>query len=216
MTEAEWLACDDPEPLLLFLRERADDRKLRLYAAACCRCVGHLLPDPSSRRVVDVLERYADGRASAEELAAARGGIRRELLRGSNSAHAAAAVTIHKATGPAAWAAAWTTVPAALRTLRLSGVGSGPTLSRPLAALLRDLFGPLPFRPIAFEPVWRSSAVYSLASFIYETASFDRLPALALALQSRGCDIEELLSHCREPGPHVKGCWVVDTVLSKT
>mgnify|MGYP000107719138 CR=1 FL=1 len=35
------------------------------------------------------------------------------------------------------------------------------------------------------------------------------------ALQEAGCEDGELLAHCRGPGPHVRGCWVVDLVLGK-
>ena len=37
MTEAEWLACNDPTPMLEFLRDKASERKLRLFFCACCR-----------------------------------------------------------------------------------------------------------------------------------------------------------------------------------
>jgi hypothetical protein len=28
-------------------------------------------------------------------------------------------------------------------------------------------------------------------------------------------DNEDILDHCRNPGPHARGCWVVDLVLGK-
>jgi hypothetical protein len=47
------------------------------------------------------------------------------------------------------------------------------------------------------------------------TAPFDRLPILADALEDAGCDNANILNHCRQPGVHVRGCWVVDLVLGK-
>ena len=45
MSESEWLACNDPSPMLEVLLGKASERKLRLYANACCRRVRHLLKD---------------------------------------------------------------------------------------------------------------------------------------------------------------------------
>ena len=42
MTEAEWLACNDSEEIHRFLSDRAADRKLWLFAAACFRNLIHL------------------------------------------------------------------------------------------------------------------------------------------------------------------------------
>jgi hypothetical protein len=39
---------------------------------------------------------------------------------------------------------------------------------------------------------------------------------LADALEEAGCSESEILRHCREPGEHVRGCWVVDLVRGKT
>ena len=35
MTESEWLACEAPEKMVMFLRGTAGDRKLRLFGCAC-------------------------------------------------------------------------------------------------------------------------------------------------------------------------------------
>ena len=81
--------------------------------------------------------------------------------------------------------------------------------------LLRCVVGN-PFRPVMFDPEWRTSTVFALAEGIYAERAFDRLPILADALEEAGCDHAEMLSHCRGPAPHARGCWVVDLVLGKT
>jgi hypothetical protein len=81
-------------------------------------------------------------------------------------------------------------------------------------ALLRCVFGN-PFRPLTVHPMWQSATVGSLAQAIYDDRAFDRLPILAGALEDAGCDNADILNHCRQPGVHVRGCWVVDLVLGK-
>ena len=54
-----------------------------------------------------------------------------------------------------------------------------------------------------------------MAQSIYDDRAFDRLPILADALEDAGCDKADILNHCRQPGEHVRGCWVVDLVLGK-
>jgi hypothetical protein len=83
------------------------------------------------------------------------------------------------------------------------------------AALLRDIFGN-PFRPVAFAPSWRTSTAVGLARTMFESRDFAAMPVLADALEEAGCDNPDVLAHCRGPGPHVRGCWVVDLVLGKS
>ena len=45
MTADEWLTSADPRRMLAFLRERVSERKLRLFACACCRRHWALLSD---------------------------------------------------------------------------------------------------------------------------------------------------------------------------
>jgi hypothetical protein len=85
-------------------------------------------------------------------------------------------------------------------------------------ALARDLFGPLFFRVVTVEQDWltrNDGIALQLAQAIYAERAFDRLPILADALEDAGCDNADILAHCRQPGEHVRGCWVVDLLLGK-
>jgi hypothetical protein len=84
--------------------------------------------------------------------------------------------------------------------------------------LLREVVGN-PFRPVALDAAWlrwRGNTPARLAQAIYEEGAFKRLPVLADALEEAGRTITDVLNHCRQPGEHVRGCWVVDWLLGKT
>jgi hypothetical protein len=68
MTEKQWLACTDPDKMLAFLKGKASDRKLRLFAVACVRRVGHLLIERRSLEAVDLAEQFAEGRSVKTDL----------------------------------------------------------------------------------------------------------------------------------------------------
>jgi hypothetical protein len=54
VTEAEWLACTDPKPMLEFLRGKASNRKLRLFAVACSRRISRWVVDERSREALEI------------------------------------------------------------------------------------------------------------------------------------------------------------------
>ena len=51
---------------------------------------------------------------------------------------------------------------------------------------------------------------------MYDDWRFDDMPLLADALEEAGCTEEAILRHCREPGEHVRGCWVVDLLTGRS
>jgi hypothetical protein len=218
MTEAEWVACTDPDPILEFLRGKATDRKLRLFAVACCRRVCHLLSDERSRQAVEVAERYADGSATREDLSEA------EAATWLVDSYVDAGYTANADPRNAAvWACA--TASDAVYSVAYENQGGEPAKlawaaeRANQARLLRNLFGPLPFRPVAIQPpvlAWDDRLVVRLAQAIYDERRWGDMPILGDALLDAGCDNEEVLAHCRAGGEHVRGCWVVDLLLGKS
>jgi hypothetical protein len=213
--------------MLGFLRGRASDRKLRLFACACCRRIWHLLADERSRRAVEVAERFADRQATTADLDAARAAAEVSASGSANDAFAAAWRAVHEAAGDAARCAGRSTARAAAR-----GVRWGPAWdnARDDAAtaqcdVLRDLFGN-PFRPVPVSPewlTWDAAAVVRLAQAAYDerhlpagTLDNDRLAVLADALEEADCQDGQILGHLRSGGDHVRGCWALDLVLGKS
>lgn len=235
MTEAEWLACENPEKPLMFLQGKATDRQLRLFAVACCRRIWHLMTDERSQKAVEEAERFADGTINLDSWlrlqlvhAEANGPYEEASERfGRNSAHtdtAASAVQVSTITDDptndhdCASKSAYTYVPCGEAVSGLPGgeydtaLWNGELLNQTF--LLRDIIGN-PFRPITLDPAWLTSNVVSLAQAIYNDRAFDRMPILADAIEEAGCTNPDILQHCRQPGVHVRGCWVVDLLLDK-
>jgi hypothetical protein len=219
MTEEQWLACTDPREMLTALRAGGllPERKARLFAAACCRRAWGRLRDERSRRAVEVAERFADGQATAKERTAARKAAREVSARdtyagapwyAASAAWHAAESRALAAACKAAEAVAWD-----------AGQKARPSVREAQVALLRDIIGN-PSRPVTLSPAWQSPQVVALAQAAYDHRDLPsghldptRLAVLADALEEAGCGQADLLGHLRGPGPHVRGCWVVDLVL---
>jgi hypothetical protein len=226
MTEANWNSCDDVQKMLARLRHSG---KARLFAVACCRRIWPLLTRWRSRQAVEVTERFADGRADANELAAANELARQAALeiQGPHAEVRGGRLSLCRA-ALAAWAAsAQLRLVCAARSFAAKSVPKRPGEEAAQAALLRCIIGPTLFRPL--PPVanailaWIDGTVRRLAAAIYEdrclpegTLDMGRLAVLADALEEAGCTEVEILGHLRGPGPHVRGCWPIDALLGKT
>jgi hypothetical protein len=211
--------------MLSFLGARLSRRKQVLLA--CGSFYLHRQKDdreyPWELQAREVAERFVDGTATLEEVAQVRAAVEREL-----------------AADPYPTDLMHNTLPdtggQAVNLLRLAcGEFSslmdiprgGMPYVRPFPYygsspreedLLRDVFGS-PFSQLpVIDPAWLSwndGTVEKLARGIYEERAFDRMPILADALEDAGCSEESILTHCRGPGPHIRGCWVLDRLLGK-
>ncbi|HEY1065334.1 MAG TPA: hypothetical protein VGE52_04465 [Pirellulales bacterium] len=81
-------------------------------------------------------------------------------------------------------------------------------------ALLRDALGN-PFRNSTLRAEWLSATVVAIAETIRNNRDHRLLPILGDALEEAGCSDDEFLSHCRNPGEHIAGCWVVSSILEQ-
>lgn len=206
MTEQEWLACGDAERMLDHLEAEANTWSNRL------------------RRLLRPWNRTNPHRRAY----LFSSGLRRQQL---------ATVDLkYVSSGPS-----WLSEQVADREISVSAIrrsrtcSAGEELARPWqmardsvhfgktrdlaleVTVLRDIFGN-PFRPVALDPAWLSwnnATVSALAQSIYCDRAFDRIPILADALEDGGCHDPDILGHCRGPGPHVRGCWVVDLLLER-
>jgi hypothetical protein len=229
MTESEWQACADPNPMLQELRGRVSDRKLRLFACACSRRIFHLLTDPRSRRAVLIAERAADGLVDEKKLKAAWGDARRSINQVSRATNRNMPPGFTSTAAPAeqdAWlAAAHSAYFAAAVLANAAGAphGSEQWLSNFRterswqADLLRDLFPrrQLPVSPAVLGTDWAGGPARDMARTLYEERRFEELPYLADALEEAGCTNADVLGHLRGPGPHACGCWVLDLLLGR-
>jgi hypothetical protein len=209
MDELEWRLGTDPYPMLAFLGNQVNDRKQWLLACACCRRIPGFLTSDAGRHCLEVVERFADGRATEEELAALEEGEwdMRWYRNWPGSSLDRAITTFHDA--------AWERLPAGATPEERRQATSRAMAE--VADLVRELFGN-PFRPARIAPAWlwcNRGRARKLAHAIYSERRFEHMPILADVLVEAGCDNQEVVAHCRWPGLHVRGCWVVDSLLAK-
>jgi hypothetical protein len=236
MTEDEWLMCRNPLAMMEHLEDRVDRRKRLLFACGCWRMCWMQVGEQTHTAVEAIeaaVERgnleegeyllYADTGPGASESRSVWNPTG-ELI-GPNhpdEAAAAAAVLVSYLT-LGCWDELWVGVQEAERIAErfVTGGPAEAAWSRQREAqcrLLHDLVGN-PFHVTTIEPAWltwNENAIPKLATRIYTDRTFDHLSILADALEDAGCTDAAILTHCRGPGPHVRGCWVVDLLLGKS
>ena len=217
MTRREWSTCKGPAAMLRLLRERAlvSERKARLFAAACCRRHGDILPE-EGRRAVEAVERHADGLAGQEELDAARRDFTAVIGEASGPASFARVAVLYLvaevwhdplryAMDISSWAAQ-------------AGVDQAAELAAQ-AGMVRCLFGSPPFGPVAIESGWLPADVPALALAAYDGRGLEgtldpaRLSVLADSLEEAGANAG-LADHLRG-GQHWRGCFVIDVLTGR-
>jgi hypothetical protein len=236
MVEQHWLEARDPEWMFRALWDagRLTERKARLFAVVCCRRLWPLLADERSRRAAEISERYADGLASQAELEAANMLASEHVMEcnyGLPWVVAGVAFEASSVDQDVTFVAAETARARVWKPDLTEKESEDWHEAMYLAEmnqeakLLRDIFGN-PFRAApSLEPsllTRNAGAVVQLARAAYEERLLPeglmdptRLAVLADALEEAGCADAEILSHLRGPGPHVRGCHVIDAILGK-
>jgi len=223
MTEAEWLECGDPDETLFQLANRVNDRKLRCFVSACCRRIWYLFTNKVARKAVEALEQYADGLTTREELERCHKAVNalyEGALKGRYKFRTSLnvfAVATFASIGEFDFKDVLE-VAAQTRYAVMDG-GDVEVERAAQAALLRDICAN-PYRSLPKLEgrwlIWTSGTIGKLACAIYDERAFDQLPILADALEEAGCTNADILNHCRQPGEHVRGCWVIDLLLGKS
>jgi hypothetical protein len=229
MTESEWDNCNDPAAMLELIKGRASERKLRLFARACVGLYASYLTDARSKRAVEVAERVADGAGEESSLRIAEQDAKAAIpsltlnFRPSEQAAAAGAMAVVniEAAQAARLACGWgRNVKLALALEQETGDMSRAEnkafadWGAEAVALLVDILGN-PSRPMALVPPWQTPQAVDLARSMYDNRDFTQMPELAKLLEAAGCSDAGVLEHCRGQGPHVRGCWLVDSLLGK-
>jgi hypothetical protein len=215
MTEQEWLMCNEPEKMLLFLLGKVSERKLRLFAAASFQNLTALLSDSRQLRAITMLEQAGEGTITQEEWRDLTTSVRHALPAPSENPFSGEAPSNDPYfVALMLYREIVCSRPAVHAILAPAGLADGATEQKRQIWILHDIFGN-PFRPVAPDPSWLTPTVKALAQGIYDERRWEDLPFLADALEEAGCDHADVLEHSRSGGVHVRGCWLLDLLLGK-
>jgi hypothetical protein len=244
MTEAEWLACADPDAMLAYLHGKISDRKFRLFACACCRRVAHLIRPMRNpglakavdyRHVIDAAEQAADGLFGAEELTVLHKQAEKAKplsVDGSWAATWSLAAEATEAAEESAEAARQALAGVAAEDVRLAAraasVSGAPAEEqttawdrvdavRQEALVAEGVEQAALLREIAgnpFRPLMPREPLPLTVVQLAESLYGGEDCAFALHDALLEAGHTELAEHFREP-EHPKGCWALDMILGK-
>ena len=164
MTEAEWLACEDPIAMLDSALGEWGNRKFRLVATACCRRLWHLMGERTASGIISTAEEFADGEIQEWKIERIRSELAPRIRHwGAWDAGQALIDLLYPHAGVAARSSLQKIV--SFRFVFASAPQTSAECDKEigwLIGLLRDVFGN-PFRPVAFAPEWRTDTAVSLA-----------------------------------------------------
>ena len=229
MTEAEWLACEDPDAMLRGLTQVARERKslvsyrkLLLFGVACYRKKIGDYANPLPNSIADATDAFVDGQNDYSPIHRLWQETEKEVQKSRKNYSMLAegweelaysfvgkllSVSTPGITREQKATRATKAIEQLIGEMRKHG-GTGQTgVQRKQAERVgeRSLAKNLrelfgnPFRPITFASAWRTSDVMLLARGIHDERAFDRMPILADALQDAGCDRDDILNHLRDP-----------------
>jgi hypothetical protein len=240
MTEQEWWEGTVPYPLIVFLfhDQLVPDRKLRLFSCAAARRVERYAGDEVFSRLLRAADDFSEEKVEYDILSElvsecyrcrqrlCKSELPHEVLGACDAILACADRSDDRRRESYQPFDLYMAYPltASLRSCNAAHYAGEHPVEEEYqihVKLLHDIFGN-PFRPVTINAAWETPAVVSLAYAAYdrhimpaETLEPDRLAVLADALEDAGCDNADILNHCRQPGEHVRGCWVLDLLLGK-
>jgi len=223
MTEEEWLTHEHIFSEWHFLKDEKYRRRWDLFAIACLRRFVPRITEESLSEYFDLYERAVDGLATHADVEAVWHRCLSALQDLDPQPPFVAFVPaisgdpVDMDLEELTYACASLAEAEAAMSPESTAMQTAMALDnehRRWTSIRLDIFGN-PFRPVAFDPSWRTSTAVAIARGMYDSRDFSAMPILADALQDAGCEHADILDHCRSPGPHVKGCWVVDLVLGK-
>jgi hypothetical protein len=212
-------------------RFRISARKWRLFYCACIRRIVHLLRTLKANEVMETAEQFADGLVTEAALVnvANEAGLESELddrlfFEERSQIRSEWFLTHNQ------WAfnnpyLGRSVLLEIVRDIRTRAYGlnrndpdwideEAAEMARQVV-LLREVIGN-PFRPCVADSLWlawNDGTIPRIARSIYDERRFEDMPILADALEDAGCCDETILTHCRGENSHVRGCFVIDSLL---